>query len=413
MGAVTVNTIAANAALVLVAVLTARQVGPDGRGIIVVFTTVASFTMLLSSLGANVRARVDLTQRQGLGLAEYLGLAVFLVGLQVVVTLTAGTLVLAAGQALYSVIAPLLLCAYGSGLLASALLRDVLYAFGLPGRASSGDLIGAFLLLMMVSGLALTHSSVSLILFAFALSAAVQVAYLLWASGRAGLLRRPARAGRQWRTHLRKSLPALLQTSAQAGIIRGDRLILGVMLGPAAVGTYGVAATMTEVLWLVPLSLGNALFHRVAAGTLTHEERRRIRASNLLIATLSGGVLALVGPTLIDIVFGSEFSGAAAPLRVLCIAAVLSSSYHVDIVRVTAAGALRTAGRVVGFSLLVTVLADVVLIASFGLMGAAVASLMGYAVLALGSAAAAHAVEHSRSGCTAAAAMTSQPALAP
>lgn len=80
VGSVSGNTIGANAAMVLVAVITARQVGPTGRGIIVVFTTVASFTMLLSSLGANVRARVDLTQRRGLGLPEYLGLAASVIG---------------------------------------------------------------------------------------------------------------------------------------------------------------------------------------------------------------------------------------------------------------------------------------------------------------------------------------------
>lgn len=389
VGSVSANTIGASAAMVGVAVLTARQVGPGGRGIIVVFTTIASFTMLLSSLGANVRARVDLTQRQGLALPEYLGLAACLVGLQVVVTLTAGTVVLAAGHALYSFIAPLLLCAYGTGLLASALLRDVLYAFGLPGRASSGDVVGAVLLLTMVGVLELTRSSVTLILLSFVMSTAFQVTYLVAATGRAGLLMRPTRDCRQWGAHLRRSMPALLQTSAQAGIIRGDRLLLGVMVGTAAVGTYGVAATMTEVLWLVPLSLGNVLFHRVASGKLTWKEQRRIRRGNLLIAALSAIAMALIGPHIIDVVFGKEFAGAAAPLRILCVAAVLGSSYHIDIVRVTAAGALRAAGRLVAASLFVTALADVTLIWAFGIDGAALASVIGYTALAVGSSSAA------------------------
>jgi O-antigen/teichoic acid export membrane protein len=347
-------------------------------------------------LEQNVRARVDLTQRRGLGLPEYLGLAACLVALQAVVTLVAGTIVLSAGHALYSVVAPLLLCAYGMGLLASALLRDILYAFGWPGRASSGDPVGAVLLLAMVIGLAFTRSSVTLILLSFVVSTALEVAYLLWVTARSGLLKRPVRAEQQWRAHLRKSLPALLQTSAQAAIIRGDRLVLGVMAGTAAVGIYGVAATMTEVLWLVPLSLGNALFHRIAGGTLSPREQRRIRAGNLLIAALSTAALALIGPTVIVVVFGSEFSRAATPLRILCVAAVLGSSYHVDIVRLTAAGALRTAGRVVGFSLLITALADVVLVATLGINGAALASVIGYATLALGSATAARAVATAR-----------------
>ena len=168
--------------------------------------------------------------------------------------------------------------------------------------------------------------------------------------------------------------------------------MLGLLLGTGPVGVYSVAATLTEILWLVPMSIGNVLFHRVANGTATARALRALRLANLAFAVACALVLAVLGPAIVAAVFGPDFAGATTPLRVLCVAAVFIAAYHVDIVRVTATGALSLAGRVVGLGCLATVAASFALIAEHGVTGAAAASLLGYALLAGGTALAARRV---------------------
>ncbi len=386
IGAVTGNTILSTVGLVLVAVVTARQLGPEGRGTIVLFISISSFATLLSSLGANVRARVDLAKDQGIARGEYLGLVLALLALQVVVTLSAGSWALSASGGLYATVAVPLLCAYGTGLLASVLMRDLLYAYGLPARASSGEAVGAGVLLTATVLLAVSgYDGVTGYLVAFVLSGLAQMAHLGRGLHRAGLFVRPKFAPAAWRTHVRASLPALVQSFAQAGVFRGDRLILGVLAGTGAVGVYSVAATMTELLWLIPVSIGNALFLRVSNGTVSASTVRKLRAANFALAVVCAAALALLGPTVLRVVFGEEFVEATDVLRVLCLSAVVVSSYHLDIVRVTGTGALAAGGKLVLTGFVVTVVADLALIPPFGVIGAAWGTVIGYLALAVGS----------------------------
>jgi hypothetical protein len=55
---VTANNLASYGLLALIALATSRFLGPSGRGVVVLFTTTAAFTLLLSAMGTNIAARV-------------------------------------------------------------------------------------------------------------------------------------------------------------------------------------------------------------------------------------------------------------------------------------------------------------------------------------------------------------------
>lgn len=163
--------------------------------------------------------------------------------------------------------------------------------------------------------------------------------------------------------------------------LRMDSFILNAYTGNAAVGQYTMATTLTEKLWLIDSSIGQATMPEVVS-------RDRESAAQLLAATsrtvsllvlVIGGTLFAFAPLVIGGLYGQEFMPAVVLLRILLpgvmlysVSRVLNQFYVGQLGRpeVSSAVALVVAG--VGLTLYFT------LVPPFGYVGAALASSLTY-----------------------------------
>ncbi len=157
----------------------------------------------------------------------------------------------------------------------------------------------------------------------------------------AGLLvvRRP-----RWpavRLLLARGVPALGLTLGLAVALRSDRYVLGALAGPAAVGVYSVAATLSEVSRVVPHAVGQFFVRHVALGG-----RYLVRwvSLSVLAATAGGAVVAAAGWLLIVPVFGVPFDQARSLLLVLVVAEACLAPYAVASRGLIGSGRTRVAG---------------------------------------------------------------------
>lgn len=388
LGAVTLNSAALALLMGVFAIVTGRVLGPHDRGVVVIFMTLSSMLMVLGSFGTNTFARVHLVSaKKKLPLEEYLGLVVVLAAAQLAISFVFGGLALWATDSLPNLMVLLFLVLYSVFNVVSYLLRDGIYAFGHNGRASRGDPLAAALQLVLVVVIwAIWGLTLDRALLVVTFSQACCAIYLLAQFRRIDL---PLTVSLSWRSclhQIRGGVPALITNLGQTFIFRIDRLLLGFLATTAAVGIYSVAVTMTEALLLIPISIGQAMFHRLASGRMQLQAMRRLRVASLMVSTLGAAVLWLVSPWLIDLLFGRDYQTAVTPLRILLIGAVAIGSYLVDVACINAVGRLNSAAKLTLLGFILVGVFDLALIPPYAMNGAALASAIAYVVMAIAAA---------------------------
>ena len=384
-GRVTMNFGALALFLGLLAIVTGRILGPSDRGIVVIFMTLSSMLWVLGSFGTNTFARVRLVApEKPLLLADYLGLVYVLALLQVLLSLVFGAIVLHATHSFVDQYVLALLMVYSVLNLLSYLLRDGLYAYGHNAAASRADVIAAAAQLALVIGFWLCFGlTLQLALIAITTGQCFEVVYLKWRYRTFGLTPRPRWAVNSIVMQIRGGSPALVTSLSQTMIFRLDRLLLGLFATTAQVGLYSVAATMTEALLLIPASIAQVMFHRIASSTTRLHALARLRIASLSLCILSALVLGLAAPQLVTLLFGQAYISSVMPLRILLVGAIAMGSYLVDIACVNAMGRLANASMLTLAGLMLIAILDVALIPHYGMNGAAVASTFSYVVMAI------------------------------
>ena len=169
--------------------------------------------------------------------------------------------------------------------------------------------------------------------------------------------------------------------------LRIDAFILNAFGTNADVGRYTVAVTLGEKLWLLDSSLGQATMPHVVSRE-RREAAELVASANrmvVLIATVAAGVLFALAPWLITTLYGSAFQEAALPLRILLPGIVLYASgrlllqYHQGQL-----GRPGAASLVMGASAAVGIALYLLLIPARGMAGAAWASTAAYATVFIG-----------------------------
>lgn len=249
----------------------------------------------------------------------------------------------------------------------------------------------------MIGGLLLTLLSVAALLAGLGLAGFV-AAYVAGAAIQLSLLHRtaarelfPIRPRWSWpRMHglAREAKPfALLSVlSNVTDVPVVDVLILGALFGSGAVGPYTAALALVTRLLMIPYGVGDALYPAVAGGHRSNrpevETTLRRCVLNLALITLPAALaLTFLAPTVLGLLYGSEYLGAVDALRLLgwllplmgvnyvmreCLAAVHRQDL---VVRLTLASCL----------LLLALYGT--LIPLFGVMGAAVAGVLREGVM--------------------------------
>lgn len=154
--------------------------------------------------------------------------------------------------------------------------------------------------------------------------------------------------------------------------------------GSAQVGFYRAALVLTQFLWLVPKSL-QAVMVQSTANLWREEQLERIEqiASQttryaLLITALLALGLAVLAADFMPIYFGSEYAASVAPLLIL-LPGTLGLAMARPIFAINhSQGRLRLMIAATGASAIVNLVLNLVLIPPFGMLGAAIASSLGY-----------------------------------
>lgn len=163
---------------------------------------------------------------------------------------------------------------------------------------------------------------------------------------------------------------------------RLDVLIVNAFVGPLGVGLYGAAVTLAELLWLLSNSVGFVMFPTSAGSDRETMNRFTPRVFWIVLALSSAGAagLALFGRAIIRILLSDAFSESYAPLLILLPGVVLMGTAKVLTHDMAGRGYLNFCTIIAGASLVVTVTLDLLLIPAMGITGAAMATTAAYAL---------------------------------
>jgi O-antigen/teichoic acid export membrane protein len=166
---------------------------------------------------------------------------------------------------------------------------------------------------------------------------------------------------------------------------RADMFIVNLFLGTASVGYYSVAVALAEAVWYVPRTVALVFLPHIAAST--HQEAERItpvicRQTGLL-SLLAALALAVAGPLVIVVFFTEQFLPAVLPLWLLLPGIVVSSLARPLASYQLGRGRPLISLYVAVLSTPLSLVAYLLLIPSFGIAGAAVASSFSYVVMAV------------------------------
>lgn len=177
----------------------------------------------------------------------------------------------------------------------------------------------------------------------------------------------------------REGLYLLPATVAHSGTLRLDRLILAGLASTAALGHYAAVATITELITWPLLVFADS---RLGTWRQAHDRGtlslRGVLALAVGYSVVAAGVVAVTLHLLLVPILGAAFADALPLVVPLVLAAAVFGISQVLVTALTAIrhGPLSSVVEVVGLA--VSVVAYVTLIGRFGALGAAYGSLVGY-----------------------------------
>ncbi len=395
IGWVTTSMVSSLAAGALLKIFLARYLGPHDLGLYALVLVVYWVATLLAGFGLQSALVKFVAQHRGdpRRIADYLAAALVCVavtGLFAAALLTLGASLVARFFAAPTLAPLLAVAAFGVPL---TLLSTTLWSLhnGLKDMRRYAILSGAHAFCLMVFPLFLTLAYASITgtiwgivvgeFAAFVLSAAASFSHLM---------------------HLRLTnlfvtigeiVPfggkVFLSVAVNRVNYQADLLLLGYFLAPAAVGYYSVAIALIKPLWLIPKALEKVTYPRLTEYFAAKDWRRlnlladaTLRAATLLLMT-AGLAIILFGRNLITVLFTDAYQPALWPMRLLVLGTISLGA-------VKAVGSTYAAVGRPGFSLAINsiaaganVLLNLALIPIYGILGAAIATLISYTLLAI------------------------------
>lgn len=370
-------------------VLTARFLGPEGRGVVAVVVLISSTAALLLGSGLTGSTIFHVASRRSEP-REAAGLSVAFVfvacGLSLLVALVLRSLGLL--DNIFPGIPTALVALGVAGVPVIVLnnqLRSILQGMN---RIRAANVVAVA---EPIATVVLTGSVLAVI---GARPAAVAAAILTAAALGAGIamhrLRLPAAAYRpslpkgKMRSLWQYGRRAHLANTLQFLNYRLDVLIVNALLGPVAVGLYTISTRLAELLWQVPDAMSFVLLPRSSArGQVVDTATARAYKVTLLATVGSAILLAAAGQDLIRILFGSEFSASYLPMLLLLPGAILLGQAKVLSSSIAGRGFPHYNSYIAGAGLVVTVILDITLIPRIGIAGAAVATTSSYVVISV------------------------------
>jgi O-antigen/teichoic acid export membrane protein len=182
-----------------------------------------------------------------------------------------------------------------------------------------------------------------------------------------------------YRDAMRLGVPGALGELVLLATFRIDLLIIAAFGNATEVGLYAVASSLAELLWLVPDGAAAVVLPHVAEEPGQAQTARLVRVS-MTATLLAGIVLTVISGPVIDIVFGDDFADARAAVPWLALAAVALGAWKMIAADLVARGNSRVRATSAVAGLCVMVAADLALVPAFGIAGAGAGSAIGYIV---------------------------------
>ena len=370
----------------LVVIVLARLLSPEELGVYSITLTFAAISMLTLQIGLPSSA-IFRIRRLGHG-ADQVASSVFttsllLGGIGVCVLLAAEPLI--AGEILppdsghiYRIgigIAVLQLLGSSFVGVARGIDRfDLANAYRLI--AASGELIGLTVVLAFVSSR--SADALSVVLIVYLISAGTLVASVVWQTGF---------DSRDYFTHLGPGLRYGAKSHAQtlAGNFHEqvDVFMLAVLLSdPAQIAVYSIAVGVLNRTKLIPLALADALFPEVAARSPEDGAALAAQATRhgMLGVSLFALAVALAAPLLVPLVFGETYRSAVPVLWILAPGMIMLAIFLLIGRYFMAINRQQVSVKIQAVALVTNIGLNVMLIPEFGIIGAAIASLISYAM---------------------------------
>jgi O-antigen/teichoic acid export membrane protein len=383
------------AVLIVTDVILARTLGPEGKGafvLLLLLTQVAALIVgfgLDRALGVMVAGSLDVARR---AFANAMWWTLIVGGLGVVAILLLYGL--PAGPEgpqgpLTEIMPPLTERELILGAL--ALPGELAFSIGLTGLLGRQRVVAynvlrllrrLVLLVMLGAFLALSGVNLGLVLALNLVALALTAAGIGWAAAETGML-----AVRGSVSLLREQLSfgsrTIVGTLAERLHFRADAFLLNILIGVAATGVYSVALALAEILWYLPSALGLVLFSRaVGRGQDSAGMASTMTRSMLGLSVLAAIPLALLAPTLVELVYGAPFREAGVALQVMLPGVVAYSIVAILAHFIIAWGAPGRATAIMLAGLAVNLVANWLLIPAYGMLGAAAAATISYSVTA-------------------------------
>ncbi len=161
-----------------------------------------------------------------------------------------------------------------------------------------------------------------------------------------------------------------------------DQFIVVFFLQPSEVGNYAVALSLTRVLQVAQGAVSTVLFPSIAGRdvpSVVEMVGRAVRVTSMVNALGAIG-LAVVGPYLLTLVYGTKFQPAVAPFLILLFEAILSSAARTLAQAFSASGRPSAVTAMEMAGVIGSVSAMMVLVPHLGTVGAAYGAAFGGAV---------------------------------
>jgi O-antigen/teichoic acid export membrane protein len=378
------NVVGAIAAFAAGAVL-ARWLGPALRGVFEFGLFIANSGVLLFSLGLNIPVSVFLSRDPATSIWSYRFGLWWLGGLLVLgsalVVMTGGVVPAVSLGPSFRGIASGTLVVFGS-LFLTQLANAVLIGLGRIQRLNVGVIVRWSVYFVGVLSLSLTARPDVEIALAWYATAALASVFVTWGGfrdlSRSAEVARTSVAARRaavW-YGIRGQLGNLLQFASY----RFDVLIVGLWVGTTGLGVYSVGVMFAEALWLLPNAVGTVLLsHTSRSATDVSDQRIRIVFPLAMGAVLlAASLVSVMAPIVASLYLGPAYAKVPIVTWLLIPGAVALSGSKVLANELTARGFPGVNTMVAACGAVATIAGDVLLIPPYGILGASIASSIGY-----------------------------------
>jgi O-antigen/teichoic acid export membrane protein len=168
-----------------------------------------------------------------------------------------------------------------------------------------------------------------------------------------------------------------------------DRLVVAKLTSLRELGLYSVAATLTTAFGVLIMAVGQAWTPRAVQLSLTNPLGAAVALGRaltyfLFVLSFAAVVTSAAAPWIIGLISGPEYRGAASAVPMLVAGTVAFGSSVITSTGLVVASRTRSLPVIASSAALLNVVLAIVLVPVWGIVGAATASAVGYALLTLG-----------------------------